>query len=283
MAVYSERRAATDIVEIRPGSQRRISWGALFAGVIMVIAVQILLVMLGAGVGLSIVGPENGQTPSVAGVGIGGATWWTIANLIALFVGGLVAARLAGVGLRFDGLLHGLLTWAFALIITLWLLTTALGSVMGGTLSAFGTVVGDVSKGVASQIHGADPIAKLLAPSDASKLSPEQAKSELAAALAQIARGGPDAAQAKERVIDIVAGQAGISREEATQRLDHMTAQMKGAAAAAGERTADTASRVSIWGFVALLLGAIAGALGGLAGTRRRAEPVAVSPDALAQ
>jgi hypothetical protein len=171
--------------------------------------------------------------------------------------------------------LHGVLTWAFALIVILWLLTTALGNVLGGTFSVFGNVVGDVGKGIASRVQGADPIDKLLAPSDASKLTPEQAKSQLAAALAQMARGGPEAAQAKERVIDIVAGQAGISREEATQRVDSMTAQVKSGAVAAAEKTADTAGRVSIWGFVALLLGAIAGALGGLAGTRPRTESVA--------
>jgi hypothetical protein len=272
MTIYSEHRAATGVVELRQTTVRRISWGAVIAGVVMVVAVQILLTMLGAGIGLGIIGPSSGESPSAAGIGIGGAAWWTVANLIALLIGGFVAARLAGVGLRFDGLLHGLLTWAFALIVTLWLLTTALASVMGGTLSMFGNVVGSVGKGVATQIQGADPIAKLLAPSDASKLTPEQAKSELAAAMAQMARGGPEAVQAKERVIAIVAGQAGISREEAMQRIDEATAQLKGGAAAAAEKTADTAGRASIWGFVALLLGAIAGALGGLAGTRRHAD-----------
>jgi hypothetical protein len=276
MTMYSEHGAATGVVELRPASLRRISWGAIFAGVVMVVAVQILLAMLAAAIGLGAIEPGSGESASAARIGISGAAWWTLSNLIALVIGGLVSARLAGVTSRFDGLLHGLLTWAFALIITLWLLTTALASVMGGTLSMFGSMVGSVGKGVATQIQGADPTAKLLAPSDASKLTPEQAKSELGAAMAQMARGGPEADKARERVIDIVAGQAGISREEATQRLEAATAQLKGGAAAAADKTADAASRASIWGFVALLLGAIAGALGGLAGTTRRSRHAAV-------
>jgi hypothetical protein len=274
MAIYSEHSAAAGVVELRPATHRRISWGAVFAGVVMVVAVHILLTMLGAGIGLSIIEPGAGDNPSAAGLGIGGAVWWTVANLIALLIGGFVAARLAGVAWRFDGLLHGLLTWAFALIVTLWLMTTALASVMGGTLSMFGNMVGTVGKEMATQIQGADPIGKLLAPSDASKLTPEQAKSELAAAMAQMARGGAEAEQAKERVVDIVAGQAGISREEAAQRVDQAAAQLQANATAAADKSADAASQASIWGFVALLLGAIAAGLGGLAGTRRESAQI---------
>src|SRR5690606_17158156 len=110
-----------------------------------------------------------------------------------------------------------------------------------------------------------------------SRLSPEQAKSELAAAMAQMARGGPDAQQARDRVIDIVAGQAGLSREEATRRVDEAQSRLQATIPQAAEKGASTASRASIWGFVALLLGAVAGAIGGLLGTRRSyryAEPL---------
>lgn len=272
MTIYSERSAAADAVEVRPTTQRRISWGAVFAGVVMAVAVQILLTVLGAAIGFGIVEPGGAESPSASGFGIGGAVWWTVANLIALFIGGFVAARLAGVEMRFDGLLHGLVIWAFALIVTLWLLTTALANVMGGTFSTLGSMLGSAGQGIAGQIQSGDPLSKLLAPSDASKLSPEQAKSELAAAMAQMARGGPEAGQARERVIDIVAGQAGISREEAARRIDEAAAQVRSTATGVAGKTAAAASQASIWGFIALLLGAIAGALGGLAGTRARAS-----------
>ena len=83
MAIYSdypEQSAAAGLVALRPPAQRRISWGAVFAGVVMVVAVHILLTMLGAGIGLSLVDPGRGDNPSVAGIGIGGAVWWTAAG-----------------------------------------------------------------------------------------------------------------------------------------------------------------------------------------------------------
>ncbi|MDB5407087.1 MAG: hypothetical protein JWL84_1999, partial [Rhodospirillales bacterium] len=41
--------AAPAEVDIRPRAARRISWGAVFAGVVMILAVQLLLSMLGLG------------------------------------------------------------------------------------------------------------------------------------------------------------------------------------------------------------------------------------------
>jgi hypothetical protein len=140
-------------------------------------------------------------------------------------------------------------------------------------------MVGNVGQSVATQIQqGTDPTARLLAPSDASKLSPDQAKSELARAMAQMARGGPEAQQARERVIDIVASQAGISREEAQQRVQQMQAQARDTATRAADQTAGAASQVSIWGFIALLLGAIAAGIGGLVGTRTYSGYAAPEP-----
>jgi hypothetical protein len=40
--------------------------------------------------------------------------------------------------MRFDGVLHGLVTWSVATILTLSLLTSAIGSVVGGGFSALG-------------------------------------------------------------------------------------------------------------------------------------------------
>ena len=39
--------------DILPSVTRRVSWGAVFAGVVMVLAIQLLLSMLGLGIGLS--------------------------------------------------------------------------------------------------------------------------------------------------------------------------------------------------------------------------------------
>ena len=49
----------------------RISWGAIFAGVVIAIAIQLVLGILGTGIGLTLVDPVEGTTPGAAGFGIG--------------------------------------------------------------------------------------------------------------------------------------------------------------------------------------------------------------------
>src|SRR5579859_1996018 len=112
-------------VELVSG-RRRISWGAIFAGVVVVFAVQLLLGLLGLGIGLSLVNPSEANAPDAGNFGIGAGIWWGVSYLLALIAGGYVAARLAGRLIGWDGALHGILIWAFTLLVTFYLLGTAI-------------------------------------------------------------------------------------------------------------------------------------------------------------
>lgn len=57
--------------------------------------------------------------------------------IIALFAGGWVTARFAGLQRVFDGELHGLVTWSLTTILSIVLLTNVLGAVV---VEAFGMV-----------------------------------------------------------------------------------------------------------------------------------------------
>lgn len=61
--------AVDDVVATR--TRARLSWGAIFAGVVIAVAVQLLLGILGTGIELSMVDPTEGTTPGAAGFGIG--------------------------------------------------------------------------------------------------------------------------------------------------------------------------------------------------------------------
>ena len=52
-ATAAPARPLTDTVAVEPGKSWRLSWGAILAGAIIVLAVQLLLSLLGAGIGLS--------------------------------------------------------------------------------------------------------------------------------------------------------------------------------------------------------------------------------------
>src|SRR5437763_5645625 len=114
----------------------RISWGAIFAGAVVAIATQLVLALIGGAIGLATLSPTTGQSPSSTTLGIGAAIWLVISSLISLFVGGYVAGRLGG---TFNGWLHGLATWATVTTLTLLLLATAAGGLVGAAsgLGAF--------------------------------------------------------------------------------------------------------------------------------------------------
>ena len=127
-------------------SIKRISWSAIFAGVTVAVAIQLLLSLLGAGIGLGLIEPMTAGTPEAGNLGLGTGLWWLVSNLVALVAGGYTAAWLAGNTLRFDGMLHGIVTWGVTLLLTFYLLTTAIGGLIGG---AFG-MVGGITSGAAS-------------------------------------------------------------------------------------------------------------------------------------
>jgi hypothetical protein len=252
----------------------------------MVLAVQLLLSVLGIGIGLSMVNPTEGGTPGPGELGVESAVWWGVSYLLALFLGGFVAARLAAMTVRLDGALHGLLAWAFTLLVTFYLLSTAFGNVIGGALSTAGQGLRSAAPQIA-QVAGipTDPAAGrakalLNAPpsnADLKAMSREQAEQEIAANLPKLAAGGDQAKQARDRITAILAVQLNIPPREASARLDQMQAQVQQTKEQAGDQARQAAgkaasglSRASLIAFAALLLRALAAALGGCAGVRRR-------------
>ncbi|MGH7043651.1 MAG: hypothetical protein ACREFY_16195, partial [Acetobacteraceae bacterium] len=127
---------------------RRVSWPALFAAVFVALAIELMLSVLGVGVGLGFVTPEAGATPHASSLGIGAGVWWFVSTLIAFGIGGFVAAWLAGITARFDGVLHGVVTWAIGTMVVVYLLTTAVGGLLGGAFSLAGTGLSAAVSGV---------------------------------------------------------------------------------------------------------------------------------------
>jgi hypothetical protein len=272
-------------------THRRVSWAAIFGGVILVVAIQLLLSLLGAGVGLGTVDTNAGSTPAASSLGIGAGIWWVVSSCIALLVGGYVAAWLAGIETRFDGVLHGLVTWGIASLLTFWLLTSAIGGIIGGGFSALGTVASAAGSGVSqmakplAQAAGVSPdkiqqqAQAYLQPTnpDPATMSPQDAQKEIATNLATYAGGGADAPAAKERVITIMAAQMKVSHDEAAKRFDDTQAKLKQArdqalqtAKDAADASAAAASKTSFAAFGVLLLGLIASGIGGSFAVQRR-------------
>ncbi|HTR51727.1 MAG TPA: hypothetical protein VMJ10_13520 [Kofleriaceae bacterium] len=115
--------------------QPLLRWSAVFAGTAISIALWVLLQMLGMGVGFAAINLDDAG--SLRDLGIGTTAWTCIAPMIAMFIGGLIAGRLAGTHERGIGAVHGFVVWA---------LTSMLG---------IGAMLGLVSALAEGAMHGA--------------------------------------------------------------------------------------------------------------------------------
>lgn len=294
---YAGRGAEGSGVRAAP---RRVSWGAVLAGVILVLIIQVLLSLLGVGIGASTIDP-TGETPMASSLGIGAGIWWVLSTLIAIFAGGWVAGRLAGMPNRTDGILHGLVTWGLAMLLMIYLLTTTVSSLIGGAFSVVGSamqtagqmasqgaqtvangsqsgpaqgVVGDLQRQVGdwmkqarTQVEGTTQQVQQVARDDDTR-----------ALIQKVVTSGPDSLnqQDRERAITVISDNTGVSRPDAERKLaewqqTYQDAQQR--ARQAAEATADAVSQASLWSALALLLGAIVAAVGGMLGAPRTTDP----------
>ena len=127
--------------------QPTLRWSAVFAGAAASVALWVLFQMLGMGIGLAAIDVDDAG--SLHDVGIGSTVWTLIAPLIAMFIGGIVAGRLAGTFERGVGAMHGFVTWALTSVVGLLVTIGVVTIVASGAIHA----------GVAFDIHGADAFA----------------------------------------------------------------------------------------------------------------------------
>jgi hypothetical protein len=148
-AAYSAPGDAAYVASYTAGVvTRRISWGAIIGGTIIALVTQIILSLLGIGIGASTIHVQSGQFGS--GLGSGSAIWLVLTILISLFAGGYVAGRLAGFPAKQEGMLHGLITFGLVTLLSLYLLTTAVGAIIGGAGAAFGSILNAAGQGIAA-------------------------------------------------------------------------------------------------------------------------------------
>lgn len=274
---------------------RRISWGAIIAGTVVVLVAQMLLMLLGLAIGAATIDPATADTPRASTLGLSGAAWWLIAVAISVFAGAWVSARLAAVPSRLDGGLHGVVTWAAATLIGIYLLSTAIGGLVGGAFGALGSAaqaVGQGSQAVASaamqvlpddirsqaeQLFDRAPAAADQAQQQAQEARQAAGGGSMMDAVQRVVRGVQEGASPQDRdaAVNVIAQQAGIPREEAQQRLDQFqqtyrqyAQQAEQEARQAAQAAASTVAQVSFWSVVGLVLGALLAALAGALGSR---------------
>lgn len=105
-----------------------VRWTAVFAGLAVGIATNMFLLLLGAAMGLAVF--SAGAKTNEEGLLLAASLWDTACVLIASFIGGYIAARASGMRRTPDGVMHGLLAWSVAMLVTVLLATSVAGDLL---------------------------------------------------------------------------------------------------------------------------------------------------------
>jgi len=126
-----------------------VSWSAILAGATAAAVLSLILLLLGAGLGLSSVSPWAHKGVGATTFGVSTIVWLTVTQILAAGMGGYLAGRLrlkwAGVDLDevyFRDTAHGFLAWAVASLATAALLTSVIGSIVSGGVQAAASLTG---------------------------------------------------------------------------------------------------------------------------------------------
>ncbi len=125
----------------------RVSWSAILAGVVLGLILEALLNLLGLGLGFT---AFSADSDTLAKIRTGSMIWLAISGIIALLAGGWAAGWFANTSCRFNGALHGLITWGLATLLTFMLMANTAGALIGGTASLVGQGMSLAGKGAAS-------------------------------------------------------------------------------------------------------------------------------------
>ncbi|WP_421914890.1 hypothetical protein [Mesorhizobium sp.] len=289
--------SAVDISPTTESSSTAVSWGPIIAGAFAASTLTFILMLLGSGLGLSMVSPWSGSGASVTTFAVSTAIWLVIVQWLSSGVGGYLAGRLRTkwVGVHTDEVYfrdtaHGFLAWALATLLVVGVLGSALSSVLGSGVQAVSTVASGAamgaSAGASSNVSGASAdnatsylVDSLFRPADASRLAAANPQNDAAAAsqasriLIAGAAAGEVSADDKTYLSQLVAARTGLSEADAKTRVDAILAKVQDAKVKA-KQAADTARKGSatfaLLGALSLVIGAfIASAAAALGGRQR--------------
>jgi hypothetical protein len=134
-----------------------VSWGAIVAGGVASAALAILLMTLGAGLGLISVSPWPNEGASAETVGIGVVIWSIVIEVAAFGLGGYLAGRLRtkwtsirGDEVYFRDTAHGFVTWALGTLVSIAIVTVAASHAARTTAEVGAAAVGGAGAAAAA-------------------------------------------------------------------------------------------------------------------------------------
>jgi hypothetical protein len=282
-----------------------VSWKAIFAGATGSIAITMILVAFGVGVGFSVVSPWSGQGVSGTTFTVAAGIYLFVVAMLSSTIGGYLAGRLRSRWQTvneheryFRDSAHGFVVWAVATIVT----AAVLGGVTSGLIGGAVSTVAPAATAAAAQSSPSDLYVDQLLrtnPAQGSNNAPAASASQATSPTAgeqtaaplqggQIApparqdignraeitrilgpsmlKGGSVSDGDKKYLASIVSARGGISQADAEARVDYVITQAKQAA----DKARKSAALFSLWLAASMLAGALSAALAAIEGGNLR-------------
>lgn len=277
-----------------------VSWGAILAGAAAAAALSLILLVLGTGLGLTSLSPYARSGASAVALGLSAIVWVMVTQVLACGMGGYLAGRLRARWLSvhidevyFRDTAHGFLAWAVASLVTVAVLGSAIGSIVGGAVKAGATVAGGAATtAIAAAATGDDaqsggPTAYFIdamfrrppSPTAGVPVAPADPvpTAEVTRIVLQAGADKPLAAEDQRYLGQLVAERTGLAQADAEKRVSDTVASMQAkareletAARDAAEKARKAGIWATLWLFASLLLGAFSASLAATWGGRER-------------
>ncbi|MER9301888.1 hypothetical protein [Mesorhizobium sp. M0496] len=296
--------SSTDITPVSESSSSAVSWGPIVAGAFAASTLTVILMLVGSGLGLTMVSPWTGSSASTTTFAVSAAAWLVIVQWLSAGVGGYLTGRLRTKWVNvhtdevyFRDTAHGFLAWALATLLVAGVLGSALAAALGTGVQAASSVASGAAMGATTAAASAaatdapssgtwtgyfvDSLFRSANPAAApaheqnSPTATEQATRILLAGAAN----GEVSPEDKGYLAQLVAARTGLSDADAKTRVDAVIAKVDDAKVKA-KQAADTARKATasfaLIGALSMVIGAFIASVAAAFGGKQRDDEEAL-------
>ncbi|HEX3859825.1 MAG TPA: hypothetical protein VHV58_09495 [Pseudolabrys sp.] len=252
-----------------------VSWRSVLAGTIASLAITLILVAFGIGVGFSVVSPWSGSGVSAPTATLAAGIYLIVVAMLSSTVGGYIAGRTRAQWRTvhtderyFRDTAHGFLVWALATVVSAAVLGGATTNLISGASAGLIPAAGSAARSspmspyIDSMLR-TDPAAATPATSATSNTDMSATRNEIGRVLRPgLAKGGSVSQADRGYLVKVVSARTGLSQADAEQRVDQTVTQAK----AAADQARKTAAKLSLWLAASMLAGALAASLAAVEG-----------------
>lgn len=296
--------SSTGISPVTESSSSAVSWGSIVAGAFAASTLTVILMLVGSGLGLTMVSPWTGSSASTTTFAASAAAWLVIVQWLSAGVGGYLTGRLRTKWVNvhtdevyFRDTAHGFLAWALATLLVAGVLGSALSAALGTGVQAASSVASGAATGAAtaaanaattdtptsgtwtgyfvdSLFRSANPVA-----APANEQSGRTATEQATRILLAGAASGEVSPEDKAYLAQLVAARTGLSEADAKTRVDAVIAKVDDTKVKA-KQAADTARKATatfaLIGALSMVIGAFIASVAAAFGGKQRDDEEAL-------